>query len=216
MDLFDIHKFIDQEANKSQNGWFTPEEKDRALHQASLMLYDECFRSYALSQDAQDDLAPFKKAYNFTNANSINGLISLPDNYQHFLGGYVQLYDNVRNMPVYQSFDVVNDDELADRISSQVIPISTSKPVGQWAGKGKIQLWPKQPSAGYVSYLKFPDRPELVYLMDGREIVYDGSNSSQLEWDELNTRKIIMGAIQLLGITIDADKLIQITQGLKQ
>lgn len=216
MDLFDIHKFIDQEANKSQNGWFTPEEKDRALHQASLMLYDDCFKAYALSQDAQDDLAPFKKAYNFTNSTSVNGLINLPDNYQHFLGGYVQLYDNVRNMPIYQSFDVVNDDELADRISSQVIPVSASKPVGQWAGKGKIQLWPKAESAGYVSYLKFPDRPELVYIMDGREIVYDGSNSSQLEWDELNTRKIIMGAIQLLGITIDADKLIQVTQGLKQ
>lgn len=214
-DLEQIHKFIDFVSDKDMNGWVSPEEKDMSLHRASMWLFQDCFRSYSVNQKSQDDLAPFKKSYTFTNSTSPGGLITLPPTYQHFLGGWIQGYDNVREQITYTSFDIVNDDELAERISSQLLPIS-EVPVAQWVGKGKMQLWPKAASAGYVSYLKYPEKPSFVYNTSGREIIYDAVGSTQLEWDEVNINKIIHKALSYLGINLDSDKLINYVEQFNQ
>lgn len=214
--LDQIHDFIDLVSNKNMNGWFSPEEKDMALHRASLWLFEDCYRSYALNQKAQDDLAPFKKSYTFTNSSTPSGVITLPANYQHFLGGWVQAFNNSTQSIVYEGFSILNDDELAYRLGSQLNPVSIIAPVGQWLGQGKIQLWPKVPNAGYLTYLKYPDKPEYVYVMDGRAIVYDSFNSSQLEWDESNINKVVHKALSYLGISIGSGDLVTYAEQVNQ
>lgn len=217
--IYDIHKFIDLLCNKEQIAYFSPEEKDQYLFRASNWCYSDYWGIYATSQDAQDALAPFKASYNFTNGTSPLGLITLPSDYEHFLGGWAQSYDNANQRILYYGFDVVNDDELAERLMSQLRPITTTKPIGQWVGKGKIQLWPKLANAGYISYLKSPVSPKLDYTLsgvDGRDFTYNSGASTQLEWSETYLNKVVFKAIQFIGLNIDEDTFVKYGMGVNK
>lgn len=216
MEINDIHALIDKITRKEINGWFSPGHKDAALHQASLWAFNQRYKSYAVNQEAQDDLAPFKRIYQLLPENTTGGLVSLPESYMHFLGGYVQSFDNDRDSITYTSFDIVNDDELPIRLSSQLIPITETSRIGQWVGKGKIQLWPKTPASGFTTYLKTPDAPHYSYSVLGREIVYNAGDSTQLEWDENNIMNVVIPrALSILGVAIESDNIVKYMESFK-
>lgn len=216
MDLKDIHDIIDKITRKEVNGWLSPEQKDLALHQASLWVFNQRYKSYAVNQESQDDLAPFKKEYLFTNETTPDGVITLPGDYMHFLGGYIQSYDNSIGSVVYNGFDIVNDDELPIRISSQLIPVTETERVGQWLGKRRIRLWPRTPAAGYALYLKTPSAPKYNYSVVDRRIIYNAGESTQLEWDENNIiNAVLPRAISILGVPLEADAVIKYVEGFK-
>jgi hypothetical protein len=210
MDLKEIHDWINFIIDKEQGGWFPPEEIDSALDKAQLSLFNQYRDRYAINQQDQDALGPFKIRYTFTNSKTPSGVLSFPQNYQSFLGAYRQTTSpaGIR----YKQIEIINDDELAERLSSSLRPVTENDPIGQWIGRGEIQLWPQVPNAGYAYYLRRPDAPEFVYTMNGRTVVYDDIQSVQLEWDDANTQKIMIKAIEFLGVNLDNDKLIAYTK----
>lgn len=208
-----IHSRILFVLDKEISGYNPPAEIDLALDMASMWLFNERLPYYAVNQKAQDDLAPFKKLHLFTNGTTAAGVITLPTvDYLHFNGAWYTGFDNDLGKNVHNEIEILNDDEIGERLRSELIPVTVTKPIGQWIGKGKIQLHPKSPSVGEAWYLKRPAIPVFAYTQVGRTVTYNGPGSTQLEWDDGCMNKIMIKALSLLGVNLSEDRLIQYSQ----
>jgi hypothetical protein len=164
--------------------------------------------AYGLNQSVNVKLAPFKKATPFTNADNPAGLLSLPTDCMYVNAITVSVYDNTvgaLNKPV----EFVTEDELAFRLTSTLVPVSDSYPVGTEQASNKTQLYPKTAKAGTIYYFKKPAAPVYSYTQAGRIITYQSSTSTQLEWDDVSVIQIIAKALQLLGVNLQAQDLVQ-------
>lgn len=211
MDLQEVHNIIRFYVNKFQMGWFTPGELDSVLDRAQLRLFAERFEPYAIDQHLHDSLLPFKSEYVFTNGSSPGGLITLPSNYLHLLAVQTNIVDGAVNL--YIPAEIMNEAQISYRRTSQLIPISVKAPVALLKVTGaskQVQLYPDSVSAGIVYYLRRPAKPVFAYSVLGRVVTYNSGASTQLEWDELETEKIIMKTLGLLGINLQASDIIQI------
>jgi hypothetical protein len=216
MDLQEVHKILDFFLRKAQSGFLSPEEKDRVLNRAQVEVFDQYKSGYAINQQYQDALLPFKKEQSFTNESSPLGLITLNQDYVHLLAveTVVSDSDGIHYIPVEQ----VGEDEVSQRKSSALIPLNVYNPIGLLkaattnGGPKRFQLYPAQASAGTVYYLRKPQDVQFVYTQSGRTITYDPNNSKQLEWNEPATEKIIMKALSFCGINTQDVTAIQLGQ----
>jgi hypothetical protein len=201
MDLLDIHNLLDFYLRKSQAGFLSPEEKDRALNRAQIDYFNRLKPAYGSSQAVNDALKPFYKKSTFTNATSVGGSITLPTDYLHLLVISVQIMD-AENRLRYIPVELVNVDELDYRLDSALTPVNVYNPVGVFDESGKFQMYPDSPTAGTIRYLRNPTPCKFTYTATGRTITYDKTNSVQLEWNEPSTNKIILIALETLGVNL--------------
>lgn len=215
MDLFDVHNDLIFLANKEQNYW-PHEDIDKVLHRAQWWLFNEYYEVYGKTQTLHDAMSPFKVAYTFTPDNTPGGLITLKPKYEHLLGFYVQYYDNDLQRVRYDQIDIVNEDELGYRLNSQLTPVEITSPIATIVSSDPdtagLQLYPKEPNTGNLTYLRQPARPVFAYSIDGRKVNYNKNNSTQLEWNESSINQIIIKALQFLGVNISATQLVQYTE----
>jgi hypothetical protein len=213
MTIDEIHNFINDLLDKEQGGYQSHEEIDTAIDRGSMWLYNVFENRYAISQEAQDALSPFKKQLPFTTAG--DGSYSLPasENYQTLLGLGVVLMEN--SQPVPRRVKLLKEDELYDRLRSQLRKPTASEPVGITVNLGGWKLYPARVYAGYVNFLRRPAAPKYAYTKNGRVASYDAANSVQLEWAERFHNKIVLQALEFLGISLSADRLIEIGETLK-
>lgn len=209
MDLNEVYTILLFYINQAQGGWYPPEELTRMVHQAQKTLYNTYYTKYATSQRLDDALAPFKVDFQFTNGTTPNGLISTPTDYLDLLGLYTLVTgaDNVtRKRPV----EIVSEEELVYRLNSQVVPVTVDDPIGIIKTTWDIQLYPAQPMAGIMMYLREPAAPVYAYsLVSGRVIVYDQGASTQLEWSDKDIEAIILIALNGLGINLGEADILQ-------
>jgi hypothetical protein len=213
MTIKEIHDILDFYLKKNQSGFLSLGEKDAVLHRAQVQYMDKIKPAYPANQQLSDALTPFKRIAQFTNSNTVGGLITLPANYQHLLSVETTVMDS--GHVIYPMVEMIGEDELGIRRSSQLIPVSVKNPIGYQInnfvdGIKFIQLYPEQPAAGKVYFLCKPIAPKYAFTTNGRAITYDHANSVQLEWNEPSTEKIIMIALQLLGIPLEDDRVIQV------
>ena len=142
MDLQDVHNRIALLTNKDINFWPKP-IIDRALDMAQMWKYAEAFKRYAVDQQAQDDLAPFKVKFTFTVGNTPAGLMTFASDYMHFLALYVQYVDAPTGFIRTISADLINEDELGDRLNSQLTTVALLSPIINIPTKGQVQLYPQ-------------------------------------------------------------------------
>jgi hypothetical protein len=209
MDLNEVYTVINFYLNKNQGGWYPPEEITRMVVRAQTTLYNNYYTKYSTSQRLDDALAPFKVDFQFTNGTTPGGLISTPANYLDLLGIYTLVTgsDNVtRKRPV----EIVNEEELVYRLNSQVVPVTVDDPVGIIKATWDVQLYPAQPQAGIMMYLREPVAPNYVYsVVSGRVIVYNQGASTQLEWSDKDIESIILIALNGLGINLGEADILQ-------
>lgn len=202
MTIQDVHNWLDFVANKPLGAFFSLEEIDNCLDRAQMEYFNSEYAVYAMAQKIQDSLSPFKASYNFLTEDSTAGLVSMPSTYMYFLGGQIVIVVNGHTRT--KSLKVLSEDELAYRLDSQLRPVTVSSPVATIAGKvdeiTKIQLYPKQPMAGTMFYLRRPAVPKFAYTQTGRVITYDPDNSVQLEWGESEIGEIMIRALVYLGV----------------
>jgi|TARA_B110000093_G_scaffold26584_1_gene25902 hypothetical protein len=154
--------------------------------------------AYGQTQKISDDLRFFKKREQFTSTSA--GIIEFTNltEYLHLLGVYV--VGTLNNTPnnTYVVTDgtvaysagtssrtfakpvkVVSEDQLADRLVSQVSAPSTTSPIGILGDSGnKIQLFPEVEHSGYIMYLSKPIKPLFSHVVDGRKIVHNSTSSA--------------------------------------
>jgi hypothetical protein len=100
-----------------------------------------------------------------------------------------------------RQIEVLKEDELPSRLNSQIIPVTTYDPVGYFVSGWDLQLYPQSTQSGVLFYLKRPAAPVFAYtLISARVIVYNQGASTQLEWSDPYVEKILLKALQTIGI----------------
>ena len=200
MDLNDQINFLNFWIAKERGAYYTIAELESLLDFGSMSVFNDLHPKYATSQRIKDALAPFKEVYNFTTLTS--GYVIVPDDdYIKFLD--LQIYFNISDRRVYYPVKLINEDERADRLNSQIDPVTSTSPIGEQTAVKTFRLYPVHTYNGNVTYLKRPVRPVFGYsVISSRVIVYNAGTSTQLEWwqDWINT--ILIKALKSIGINI--------------
>lgn len=220
--------------------------------------------AYGMTQKINDDLRPFKKRQQFTSSSS--GIITLSDlagEYQHLLAAYitgtqnnvptlsysgslqqgaVEITEGTENKTYQRPVKIVNEDQLAEKLVSQISGPTATSPVGILGdGGNKIQLFPEIEHSGYIMYLVRPNKPLFSHVVDGRKIVHNSSataasftatnaltlpdgtsvaagasfslaGSVDLQWAEDCMNDIIIRALSYLGVHIEDTNVFQYTE----
>ena len=214
MNIQEVHDFIDLITAQERGGFNTPSEKDQALDRASLTLFEFYRARYSTAIESKEALAPFRGRYDYTTDGSGEITISTGLDFVHLLAMDVMVNDpdtpsgfnDDRRYPV--SFP--NEDELADRLNSQIKQPTRTAPIADIIGVGWYNLYPQVVHAGTIYYLSRPDTPVFGYTQSGRVITYDPSTSTQLQWTEPYLNNVIFLALRFLGINLNNEYLNQV------
>jgi hypothetical protein len=176
---------------------------------------------YATSQIVKDTLQPFKETLTFSPTTTTNGRITINDiNYYDLLDCSISFIQDGRDQ--FYSIKMTNEDELADKLNSQINPPIPTAPVGQMFTTRdalqnvlyQIQLYPRQNIyEGFIHYMRKPIKPVYAYnVVGGRVIVYDPANSVQLEWRSNDVNKILLKALLSIGINLSDQEVSQFAE----
>jgi hypothetical protein len=200
MDLNDQINFLNFWIAKERGAYYTIAELESLLDFGSMSVFNDLHPKYATSQRIKDALAPFKEVYNFTTLTS--GYVIVPDDdYIKFLD--LQIYFNISDRRVYYPVKLINEDERADRLNSQIDPVTSTSPIGEQTAVKTFRLYPVHTYNGNVTYLKRPVRPVFGYsVISSRVIVYNAGTSTQLEWGQDWINTILIKALKSIGINI--------------
>jgi hypothetical protein len=115
---------------------------------------------------------------------------------------------------VYYSVKMTNEDEIGDRLNSQINPPLETAPVGQMVAARTIQLFPSnRVYTGFITYMRRPKKPVYGYsVVGGRSIVYDPSNSVQLEWKDTDINFILLKGLASIGINLSDQEVSQFAE----
>lgn len=211
MTIQEAFDFLNFWINKKTGAWYTIPELETVVDRGQMSLYSDLQPIYATSQKAKDALAPFIARYDFLPANTISGYIVIPSNSTYLNLLDVQVYYAVSNRTIYAGVPMVNQDERAMRLNSQVDPVTATSPIGEQIAPRYIRIYPI--SVGYtgtVTYFRRPLKPVFGYsVISSRVIVYDSATSVQLEWPENWQNAVLIKALSSIGINLSEGEITQ-------
>jgi hypothetical protein len=203
LDLQEAFDFIQFWVNKKTGAWFTIPEITQVIDRGQMSYYNDIKPQYSRSNLIREILSPFRRTYDFTTANTVSGIVVIPSNvnYLDFLD--LQIYYSISNRTIYCGVPIVQEDERAIRLNSQIDPITVTSPVAEIIAPRYFKMWPTSGYNGTITYLARPAAPVFSYTkVSGRVIVYDESASTQLEWRDSEVNAILLKALQSLGINL--------------
>lgn len=114
----------------------------------------------------------------------------------------------------FYSVKMTNEDELADKLNSQINPPSATMPVAIMSQRKSFQLFPSNTIyTGFINYMRRPVKPVYGYsVVGGRSIVYDPSQSVQLEWKDTDINFILLKALSSVGINLSDQEVSQFAE----
>lgn len=223
MNVNEAFEYINFWYNKVTAAWFTVSELEALINRAQLAYYSDIKPKYATSQLVKDILAPFKATYNFTT--QISGYITIPDinvsdptssldttvSYLDLLD--IQIYFQVSDRMIYYPVKLVNEDERANRLNSQIDPVTSTSPIGEQTAPRTFRLYPSAAYNGNVTYLRKPADIVFGYsVVSGRVIVYDPLTSVQFEWRASDISAILLKALESIGINLSSQEISNFAQ----
>lgn len=223
MTIQEVHNTILFYLNKEQNAFISHEEIDLVLDRAQQVLFNQYHTNprlpaqaqaglYGESQRIDDSLSPFKVKYDFVTSTSPSGVVTLPTDYMHLISLYTRVYDSSLGRNVYSSVQVLAEDELIQRIESQVIPMTSDDPIAIMNSANKIQLFPNDPADGGVYYFRKPNTPKFNYTSSGRTITFTSTGSVDLEWRDSDISNIVSIALSYLGLNLSSGDIMQFAE----
>lgn len=189
--------------------------------------------AYGQTQKINDDLRYFKKRTQFTSTST--GVIELDNisgvtngtnrEYLHLLGlyvtgttnnvkennygievGLISFSESTSNKTFYREVKIVNEDQLAERLISQVTAPSATSPIAILGDGGtKIQMFPELEHSGYFMYLERPKKPLFSFVVDGRKIVHNSSTTNSATFTATNALTLPDGTSVSAGATYQLD-----------
>ncbi len=207
MNISDSFDFLNFWINKVTGAFYSISELTLLVDRAQIALYSDYKAKYASSQLVKDALSPFRSTYNFTTL--VSGYVIVPDTtYLDLLD--LQIYFQVSNRVVYYPVKMINEDERANVLNSQLNPVSVTSPVGEQTAPRTFRLYPASAYNGNVTYLRRPVAPVYGYTtISGRVIQYNPNTSVQLEWRETEQDMILLKALSSIGINLSSNDIQQ-------
>lgn len=207
MDLQDVFSLLNFYINKYTGSFYTIPELENMVDVGQMAVYSDYKPKYATSQLSKEILSPFKETYNFTTL--VPGYVIVPaTNYLDLLD--LQIYFQISDRTIYTPIKLVNEDERANRLNSQIDPVTITSPIGEQTAPKTFRLYPASAYNGNVTYLRRPVKPVFGYtVISGRVIVYDSGTSTQLEWRQSELSQIIIKSLSGIGINIGSQEIQQ-------
>jgi len=203
MTLEEIFTFLNFFINKQTNSWYTIPELELLVDRGQMAYYSDNKAKYATSQLVKEILSPFKATYDFTPANTVSGYIVVPSNSNYLDLLDVQIEYAISGRTIYVGVPMVNEDERADRLNSQVDPVTVTSPIGENKVPRFIKLYPTSGYTGTVTYLRRPAKPVFAYtVVSGRVIVFDEANSTNIEWRTTEIVSVLLKSLATIGINL--------------
>lgn len=211
MTIVEFHDTVNLLLNKTQSGFFPPEEIDLMADRAQNSIYGTYYAEYLESNYIHQALNPFRKIMQYTSANfSTGGYLDLPTDYVYPTGMYIQGFNNKTQMPTYQKVRFYKDDELPDALASRVRPVDANHPICVVHGSTQLRLYPNVITyAGNLHYLRKPAVPKYNYALSGRNPVYTPTGSQDLEWQDPYINSIILKTLEFLGVNLNDPEISQ-------
>ena len=207
MNISEAFDFLNFWINKNTGAWYTISELTEIVDRGQMSLYEDLQPRYATSQRIKDALSVFKEKENFTTQRSGN-IIVTDSRYLNLLD--IQIYFQISNRTVYYPLDILNEDVRADRLNSQLDPVTITSPVAEQVAAKTFRLYPASQYNGNITFLRRPIKPVFAYtVISGRVIVYNSVNSTQLEWNETWHNAILIKALSSIGINLTDSEVAQ-------
>jgi len=190
---------------KYTGSYYTPEESVVLINNAQLSYYIDIKPKYATSNLIKEILAPFREEYEFTPTTTVSGIISVPSNSNYLDLLDIQIQFQISNRTVYAPVKMINEDERANRLNSQISPVTATSPIGEILKPRFFRIYPLGGYTGKVTYFRKPADVVFGYTkVSGRVIVYDPATSVQFEWRPSEIQAILIKALESIGINLSA------------
>jgi hypothetical protein len=216
MTIAQIHSLIYDLLSAEQTGDVPHETVDESLHLAQIWKFNKLLPLYGLEQSVTEALSPFKTSRSFQT--DIDGVYIIPsaDKNQKTTGVTVIVQDTSTTPPKNRMFDAteVAEDRWATRMDSQLNEVTIFQPIFRVEGLDTLKMAPQQIMAGTLFYIKMPDAPLFKYTVVGRVVTQDVAGSVDLKWKESFQPDILLKALEILGVSLDDDKKVQIYDAL--
>jgi hypothetical protein len=213
VNISEAFDFLNFWINKKTGAFYTIPELTSIVDRGQMSLYSDLQPKYATSQHIKDALAPFRATYDFTTSDTVSGYIVVPSNSNYLNLLDVQIYYQISNRTIYYGVPMVNEDERADRLNSQIDPVTVTSPIGEISAPRYIRLYPASGYNGTVTYFRRPAAPVFGYsVISGRVIVYNPNTSTQLEWSENWQNAVLIKALSSVGINLSDNEVASYAQ----
>lgn len=231
MNINEAYKFVQFISNKNQRGNIKPDDFNLAAQRAQMDLFMQRYgnpaqyqygspKSRVQWQDSRkitDDLKQFlvQKQYPLT-----DGKLNYPSDYSHLSsarGSFITNGEECGDNPTVDAtnVDLVNDNELAYRLSSFIDRPSKRYPVLAFYDT-YMQVYPKDMQSITLTYLRTPISPLWAYTLVGTNPVYNASASTNFEMPEDTHNEICYRILSYLGINLRDGELSQYAEKMKQ
>jgi hypothetical protein len=200
----DVYNFLTFIVRKERGVFITIPEAMQTLDNAQIEATEDWFAGYGATQILHDAIRKLRSQVQFTSAS--DGMVSFPSDYLHMIGNPYTVTGSTVNAVRF-----VNEDELPYALTSQLRPVSASKPIAKDSSVG-FQLYPQFLQTGFYNYLRRPNTPVLGYTQSGRTITYNPSTSTQLEFTDVYINNIIARALKFYGINMAEQDIQQFAQ----
>lgn len=213
MTLLQAYDRLNFWVNKKTGAWYSMEELDDITDSGQISLFSDLQPQYATSQHVKDALAPFRRIWDFTPSDTISGVIPVPSNLNYLNLLSITTEYALSGRTVYSPVTMVNEDEVAIRLNSQIDPVTITSPIGEQLATGFFRLYPLSGYTGKIVFFRRPVRPQFVYTtISERVVVYDAAASVQLEWPENWQNAVLLKALNSAGINLDDNELQQFSE----
>lgn len=213
MNLKESFDFLNFWINKNLGAYYTISELETLVDRGQMSLYSDLQPKYATSERIKDALSPFRVVYNFNTTNTVSGYIVIPSNSNYLNLLDVQISYAISNRTLYAPIQMINEDERAIRLNSQIDPVTITSPIGEVVSPRIIKIYPTAGYTGTATYLRRPVKPVYAYtVISGRVIVFDEANSTNLEWNEATLNQVLIKSLSSIGINLGEQDIMQYAQ----
>lgn len=212
MNLEEQFNFLNFWINKELGAFYTISELELLLDRGQIALYNDYQSKASTSQRIKDAMSPFRDSYSFTPSDTLLGVVTVPANrnYLNLLDLSIRYAISGRSITKQVAIQIYNEDERAERLNSQIDPVTVTSPIGEQVAEGSWQLYPEAQYFGKVTFYRRPVAPVFGYsVVSGRVIVYNPNTSTQMEWLETQQDEVLIKALSSIGINIGAQDVSQ-------
>jgi len=198
--------------DNSNTGRFSIDNLNSVFSLVQLNIVRELRKQYEKNIIIADNIADLKVLKKFQLDSQ--GRITKPDDYLFFSANRVKVWykDSQGNQKVALSpVKLLRDDELADRLGSQLNPVNINYPVCVDYGS-YIQFYPTKASHIEMSYIKNPDAPVWAFTEVNGRPVYNESNSTDFSLPPDMEGTVVYKCLEHLGINVKEQFTVQAGQ----
>lgn len=213
MNISEALDFLNFWIGKEKGAYFTVDELVALLDRGQMAYYSDNKAKYATSQLIKEILSPFKRTYSFTPSNTISGYIVIPSNVDYLDLLSIQITYQISNTVIHVGVPIFNEDEIADRLRSQIDPVTITSPIAEMDIPRFIKMYPTAGYTGSITFLCRPVKPVFSYtLVSGRRIVYDPVNSVQLLWRETEIVPVLLKGLESIEVNLTTQEVSQFAE----